>query len=88
MINSLRAAANSMLSPRLDKLTISFRHLIFTTSKQRPISFKFAGSIAVFITYLWPKNGLVILSTEGVRASQLIVVKSDAFTFNLALPTS
>jgi len=34
------------------------------------------------------KNGLVIFSTEGVWASQLIVVKSDAFIFNLALPTT
>ena len=34
------------------------------------------------------KNGFVIFSTEGVRATQLFAVLSDALRFNLAMPTN
>ena len=34
------------------------------------------------------KNGFVIISIEGVQASQFLAVLSDALCFNLAMPTN
>jgi len=57
--------------------------LIFTTSKQYLIHFKFVCNISVLISYLRPKIGFVIISTEIVWASQTLVVLLD-----LAMPTN
>ena len=87
VLDSWGTRSDENINSSSDK-TISFRTLIFTTSKQCPIYFKFVCNIPVLISYQWPKNGFVVFSIEGVRDSQFLAVLSDTFRFNLVMPTN
>ena len=64
--------------------------LIFTTSKLNNVQF-ISNLYAMYLYSLatnGQKNGFIIFSIEGVRASQFLAVLSDVLRFNLAMPTN